>query len=433
MFRENCLVPFWYKSSVLVLIFHFGAIISIMNVKKLQFHFVVVGITDKTNAVVLKRVRFAGENSWFGFPENSQLLSAHDKLVDCKIIKNSIASLKTRGSFRNVLVTVPEETYKLYVDDDGNFVFNDFYLGEVVSVSPNPQSGVDSSSLKVDSMVACLEQLASPREESIKEILKHILLEKFSSKNKNVESWCDRFEKELHRFKLVGRRQIELLKSCLEPGLNNWFIVTQENLAAEADWSLWREELISNFGDSSFRPICSAIGYKYIGGSYVDYAINKEKLLVEVNRNYSKAVILDLIVYGLPAHIVKSLNTNKITTLQSLKKKLKKYEGGEKFSEENSRVKFNFNKDKSNSSSSFHSFDDKKNSTVKNNVNNNSGKRQSFNRKPCSLCTAKGFSGRLHAESVCWYRDKAEMPSKNVNNVEYESSSNLSDEEVQKN
>ncbi len=402
-----------------------------MEVQKLQFHLVVAASADnKTNITLICRVRFTDSSSWFGFPAELQLLSAHGDLVKVPVLKSAVASLKTRGSFRNVNITLPSEIYALYVDPDENFIFGDHVLGEVDVVTRLPSS--ESSSPAIDTMVSCLEKLSSPKEESLKEILRHILLEKFNPKNRNVESWCNRFEKELIRFKLEGRRQIEVLKSCLDPSLNNWFIVTQENLPSHAEWLSWREELVSNFGDSSFRPVCSAIGYKYIGGSYVDYAINKEKLLIEVNRGFTRSVILDLIVYGLPSRIVKSLNKNNITSLQILKEKLKKYEGEEKFF--NDKVKSN--KDKSSSPSSFRRFNNDSTNKSSNNVNSGrksfSNNSNNFNNvKPCSFCAKKGFPNRFHLESNCWFKDKQESQQKTINNVEIDTSS--SEEDIQKN
>lgn len=396
-----------------------------MEPSKLQFHIVVAATSDgKTNVVVIRRVRLADSQTWYGFPPELQILSAHPDLVKVPVIKSAISSLKTRGSLRNVNITLPPDIFNKYVDPDGNFFFNDCVLGEVdIGSGPSSQS---SSAVASDSVIACLERLSAPKEESLKEILRHILLEKFSPKNRNAESWCDRFEKELSRFDLSGRRQIEVLKSCLDPSLNNWFIVTQKNLPVDADWLQWRQELVSNFEDSSFRPLCSAIGYKYIGGSLIDYAINKEKLLIESNRGYSKSVILDLVVYGLPSHIVKSLNKNNITSLQLLKGKLKKYEGEDKIN--NSKVKSN---GKITSPNSFRRFENKNN--VVNNVN--SGKKiysyNNFKVQECSFCAKKGHPGRRHPEANCWFKDKQETPQKSINNLELASSS--SEDELSKN
>ncbi len=393
---------------------------------KFNLYFCLEG-TDKTTFPALKRIKLVGDDTWYCFPEELQRVSTHTNLMKIPVVKNAISSMKTRGNFRNITLTFTEEIKKLYVDDDDNFVCGDYVLGEASVPPANPISGPAESS-RMDSMVACLEKIAAPKQEPIKEILKHLLLEKFSQKNRNVESWCSRFEKESERFQLTGRRQIEVFKSCLDSSLNNWFVVTQENFPLDAEWQLWRSELISNFGDNSFRPICSAIGYRYMGGSYIDYLVNKEKLLIEANNNLPKEVILDLLVYGLPSHIIKVLNKKNITNIKILKDKLKKYEGEDQNSESFNKTKNKFNKQNQKNSSppSFRKFDNKNNFS-----NVSSGKKPTNNsKKPCSICSAKGLE-RVHSESVCWFKDKQIL--KSVNNLEAESSATSSGDEQPKN
>ena len=397
---------------------------------KLQFYCCLVG-ADKTTIPVIQRVRRPDEDIWYGFPEDLQLAAQHTELIKLSTIKNAFTSMKTRGSFRNIMVTLSEELMKSYVDEDGNFVFNNHVLAEVYFTTPIPAPPDPTNGTRFDSMVACLEKIAAPKEESVKEILKHLLIEKFAAKNMNVEAWCSRFEKESQRFNLVGRRQIEVFKSCLDQSLSNWFIVTQQNLAVDAQWNQWRAEMVSTFGDHSFKPVCSAIGFRYLGGSLIDYIVNKEKMLIEANRELPKKVLLDLIVYGLPAHIIRSLNRNTVTSISILKDKLKKHEGGEKGSESSKFKNFSnkSNLPKNSSSSSSQNFDSK---TFSNSSNVNNGKRSTFqtnvnNRKACSICLTKGHE-RFHPEVRCFYKDKP-----TVNKVEVETSSNNSSDEDSKN
>ncbi|XKL64590.1 hypothetical protein PGB90_003298 [Kerria lacca] len=74
----------------------------------------------------------------------------------------------------------------------------------------------------MDELAASRSKVSDPKEESVKEILKHFLIQNFSPKNKNVEAWCEIFEKESARFNLVGQKQIEVLKLCLHhPTMND--------------------------------------------------------------------------------------------------------------------------------------------------------------------------------------------------------------------
>lgn len=246
----------------------------------------------------MKRVCQFEADTWFSFPEEFQKISFHDSLSKLPSFKSAVNSLRARGHFCIVNVSLPAEISKLYLDEDENFVFKDFMLPETrfVSTTPNPESGLTD-------LVSSLNKAVGDKQESLKEILKHFLLEKFSSKNKNVEAWCDQFEKECSRFSLTGLKQIEVLNSCLDVSMADWFSVVQRKAGLDAPWNTWRQELILSFGDSSWKPVRSAFSYKYLNGSYIDYTIRKEKMLLDLDRPLSDIMILDLIVVGLPTHI----------------------------------------------------------------------------------------------------------------------------------
>lgn len=213
---------------------------------------------DKTTYACVRRIRVYGEDTWYLFPEESQKCSSHKSLCDLPSVKVAINSIKTRGQFRNVNVTLPADVMKLYRDEDGNFIFNNFLLSETkISVS----TSTEFSESKLSS---------SFKNESLKETLKHFLLEKFSAKNKNAASWCYLFEKECSRFSLSGSKQIEMFKSCLEPSMSDWFVINQRKLGITADWKSWRADLISTSGDTSWKLIRYVFNFKYINGSYVD-------------------------------------------------------------------------------------------------------------------------------------------------------------------
>lgn len=93
-----------------------------MSGVKYQIFIVVEGI-DKTTATVINRIRLCGDDTWFAFPVEFQKLSYHKNLLELGPLKYAISGLKSRGQYRNVNVTLPTELERLYVDDDGNFIF----------------------------------------------------------------------------------------------------------------------------------------------------------------------------------------------------------------------------------------------------------------------------------------------------------------------
>ncbi len=387
---------------------------------RFQFYFIAEG-QDKTTSVSCKGIRNFGEECWYLFPEEYQKMQFHKALMELSPVKNAVAVLKSRGQFRTVKVTLPDELAKLYRDDDGNFVFKDFLLGEARSGSV-----MQSAESKIDELVSSLARVAEPKEESVKEILKHFLVEKFSPKNKNVEAWCELFEKESLRFRLSGQKQIEVLKSCLDESMGDWFVVNQRRLDNSAVWKDWKAKLVSTFGDSSWKPVRYAYNFKYISGSYIDYAVKKERMLLELDRKLPDLVILDLIVVGLPSHIQNSLNRNSVINIDLLHSKLKKFEADDRISDSSNKFRKNksvFNKVFSNQSKNF----DNSPKNKKTNVNSNNVKSDNWVvKKPCATCSSRGFPDRFHPESSCWFKDRV---GKSVNNVEADSSAACSDEE----
>ncbi|KAK7584084.1 hypothetical protein V9T40_006737 [Parthenolecanium corni] len=396
-----------------------------MTSAKFQFFLLAEG-TDKTTSVVLKRIRSFDNETWFSFPEEYQKLAHHKSLMEIAPIKGATSVLKARGQYRSVNATLTEAVAKQYVDDDGNFVFKEHYLAETRFITTPT-----SSDPKMDELVSSLSKISESKEESVKDIMKHFLIEKFSQKNKNVEAWCDLFEKESKRFNLTGFKQIEVLKSCLDPAMSDWFSVNQRRLDSTAVWKDWKEKLISTFGDNSWKPIRYAYLYKYMSGSYIDYCVKKEKYLLELDRKLPDIVILDLIIVGLPSHVQNSLNKHTVTTIDILHRKLKKFESDVLDSSNKFKSKFNvnnynknFNQSKINSEES-----PKFKSKFFTSSNSSEKKTNNFvNKKACSFCASKGYNDRLHPETACWFKDKSLFPQKSVNNVEAESS--LSEDET---
>lgn len=389
--------------------------------------YLVADATDsigKTTAIMVRRIRVLDGNIWYVFPEELQKISNHSQLAALASVKSAISVLKTRGQFRNVNITLPTEVEKLYVDTDGNFIFNGFFLSESRS---NTSSAV-SSDPAISELVTSLTKLTAEKDESVKEILKHFLVEKFSPKNRNVEAWCKSFEKECVRFALSGPRQIEVFKSCLDLSLADWFAINQKKLSLDADWSIWKSDLVSTFGDVSWKPIRYAYTFKYLNGSYIEYALKKEKMLLDLDRNLSDVVILDLIVVGLPFHVQNSLNRNSVTSLKILHSKLKKFEADDKIFDSSNRSG-GYNSSPPSTKRNF-DFSNKKGRIF----NNSNSERKDFEseRKPYSTCSKRGFPNRSHPELNGWFKNKESLTPKAVNNVELNPAS-LSFSQDQKN
>ncbi|KAF6209764.1 hypothetical protein GE061_015514 [Apolygus lucorum] len=169
-----------------------------MTSKKFQVFIAAEESTDKKTTVVnLKRIRIYDEDVWYHIPEDFQKVSAyHSALAAMGPVKSALNAIKNRGQYRSVKVTVSQVIADTYLDKDENFEFGGVMLEEVVvgteSHPPDP---------KMAELALCLQRFKPP--ESVKDILEHFLVEKFSPKNRNVKAWCELFEKESSRFSLT--------------------------------------------------------------------------------------------------------------------------------------------------------------------------------------------------------------------------------------
>lgn len=355
--------------------------------------------TEKTTVLNLKRIKAADEETWYSFPDEFQNIRNHKWIADFPSIKSAVSSIKSRGQFRNVNVILSSELEKIYKDEAGNFVFNQYMLEEFQS-SPSIQSSEASTGYL--ELVASLNKIAEKKDDSLKEIMNHFLIEKFSTRNKNVEAWVDSFEKEANRFFLKGSKLIEAFRLCLDTSMSDWFLNTQRKLGVETAWNTWKEDLISTFSDLSWKPIRFAYNFRYLHGSYVDFVVKKERMLLDLDHKIPENIKLNLIVLGLPTQIQNSLDRSSVSTVRDLIKKVKKSEG------ENPKPSYNF-EGTSTSEKFSQSAAIAKLSTVK---------------KPCSICEKNGKGTRYHPEKSCWFREKMLGAVKMVNNVEIESDLN---------
>ncbi len=358
-----------------------------------QFYLLAEPAEDpKTTVLRVKRVRLVGSEVWYGFPYELQTPAKHSKLFAAGPMKVAKDAIKTRGQYRAVNVKLTEEMQTLYLDEAGNFVFEGHFLAE-------------SEDLLQSSSLVSIAPAAQPRQESLKDIMQHFLVEKLSSKNSNIVAWADAFEKEINRFKISGAKIIEVFRLCLDESLNDWFLATQRKIGLEANWSSWRADLVQTFGDVSWRPIRYAFNFKFMGGSLVDYVVRKERLLLDLDYEIPDQVKLDLIVLGLPVHIQDSMNRSAVSSLKLLIAKLKKFEV---FSTASGRKAVG----KSEGLEEL-----KKGSTP----NYSFIKKPSVEKKPCQICQKAGKGTKYHAERVCWFREDKEKSKVNlVNNIELE-------------
>ncbi|CAB3234337.1 unnamed protein product [Arctia plantaginis] len=165
-----------------------------MTSLRAKFHFVSDSLDAKTTIVKVLTIQLEGEDTIFQFPKEYQRKEDHPKLFDTSVVKNVVKSMKTRGKFRNIWVSLADELKDQYLDEEGNVCFDGIYLDEA-PVNPNPALPKFSQSEPVEN-------------KSIHSVVKDMILDKFSGKNQNAKDDI-----------LLGLDAIKKFKLCQDENL----------------------------------------------------------------------------------------------------------------------------------------------------------------------------------------------------------------------
>lgn len=272
-----------------------------------------------------------------------------------------------------------DELKKTYMDEERNILFLDEYLDEII----------DEPLEKTDNLQKILEQLIEnthkkDNQQDLKNISEKFILEKFNSKNCNAPQWIKNFEQECHRFNLTkDQTKIEVLRLFLEKSCVDWYSSTATRLTVEATWEEWRNRFLLTFANRGWGAITYAHTYTYKDGSLIDYAMKKERLLLDVNKTIDTTTLIDCIVVGLPGFIRNRIEREGLTDTTDLFNEIRKHES--------SMYKKNY-------------------------ANTKDGKpelrKRTEQKEPCKICNALNKGTRYHPEETCWFkiREKNNTP-----------------------
>lgn len=98
----------------------------------------------------------------------------------------------------------------------------------------------------------------------------------------------------------------------------------------ESQWKVWKDSFCETYADKGWTSIKYSILYKYISGSFLDYALKKERMLLEINRSIDTCTLIDLIMIGLPDFIMNKIDRKKLTVTEDIFNELRGLEYMEK-------------------------------------------------------------------------------------------------------
>uniref|UniRef100_A0ABD2WYG3 Uncharacterized protein n=1 Tax=Trichogramma kaykai TaxID=54128 RepID=A0ABD2WYG3_9HYME len=355
-----------------------------MNNVKFEFHVVASPADPKSNTINITKITLENGES-YSFTEANMNISHHVQLKKTKTFGLWKETIR-RHDRKSLWFMLIKELEDAYFDEAGNVLFKNTFLDKITE-----DQKIEGADLNLKGL---LEQLTiSEKKKSnskdLKDIAEKVLLEKFTSRTLNVKQWMETFEKECTRFEIVqDEMKIELLRLVLDKSCTDWYQATVSKLGQVNKWNEWKRRILDTFADKGWNSWRYAVAFRYKEGMLIDYAIKKEKLLLEVNKSMDQASLIALIVIGLPKVISDKIDKDEVNDSTKLFKEIRKYE--------NFAAKKNYMSAKDNRMEF--------------------KKKISNDKKPCRMCESLNKGERYHAEEKCWFRMRDMGRDKNNNN-----------------
>lgn len=184
------------------------------------------------------------------------------------------------------------------------------------------------------------------------------------------------FEKECTRFKITeDNTKIEVLRLFLEKSCSDWYRATITKLSINNNWNEWKNRFLETFADRGWSTWKYALTFRYKEGSLIDYAIKKERLILEINKNIDQETLVALITTGLPEFIMNKINNEVVKDSTSLFNEIRNYE-----------------------------YMVEKRNNIKSRDSKQEWRRKYEEKKPCKTCENLNKGVRYHPEDKCWFK-----------------------------
>lgn len=329
--------------------------------KRLQFAFKYeASPNDRKTSVVAITSITTEDNKEYVLPEAGRFVSSHNELTKTENYKRVKKSFNQRGQERTIWITCTEEMEKIYFDQDGNIMFNDLYLEQIVE-----SNTVEPKQKKENQL-------------NLKHIAERFMIERFVCKHSNAKQWLETFERECRRFEISeDKTKIEILRLFLDKSCLDWHSATLTTLTMEAEWSEWKGKFLESFADKEWNTGIYAISYKYNEGSLMEYAMRKEKLLLDMDNDIGTKTLVMLIAAGLPEFVRNKIDRENCESSTGLLHEIRKCEHLAS-----------------------------KNSFMKKKEERQDNKKKFEERKPCKNCEKLNKGIRYHPEDSCWFKRK---------------------------
>ena len=404
MFPEHRLLLFGLVSKRVLQI---DFLVALKMVLRVSVH-IVRKIINGTEHICLDTIKMQESEVYFAIPLEFQPRTYHSELFSLSTIQSAEKNLTKQGHYRNLKVSLNEELQPMYVDEDLNFVFQGEYLEEVKVKETEKATPFDNFQ---SILLETLKQIgvAKPSREPycpLTNVEKKFSIAMFDGKQ-HATFWLSDFEEECNRHEIVDdETKIKCMKLFLKDTAEEWYSANSIRLPKN-DWSQWSTSFKRVFSEKSWSKIRYAYSFKFISGSMINYAIKKERMLLEVEKGMTTGSRINLIVLGLPIHIQNKLDRENIEDTDDLMNKLGQYDLAPQTTFQVKQLSRRMPEEASTSYKKL-----------------TQGKLIDTKRKPCTICESLNFPGRFHPQENCRNKNKLTRVNQvNLNQVLGESSS----------
>lgn len=336
---------------------------------------------EKSNIIAITSIRTEDGNS-YTMPEEFMYIGAHEELKKTDIFTKVKTKLRYRHDEVSVWVILTDELRPVYMDEAGNIEFKGYLLDKT------KESEKEKSDL--EKILEKLLEASKEKEEekNVKHIADKFIIEKLSSKDSNAKQWMEIFEKECIRFKITkDNMKIEILRLFLEKSYSDWYRATTTKLSINNNWREWKDRFLESFADKEWSTWKYALAFRYKEGPLIDYAIKKERLILDVNKDIDSKTLIALITTGLPEFIMNRISKEEVQDSTTLFNEIRNYE----------------------------SMVERKN--IKTRDGKQDWKKKYEEKKPCKTCEGLNKGTRYHPEDKCWFKIKEAEKKNNTSSI----------------
>lgn len=223
--------------------------------EKLRLDFAVKPTADRQSNVICITSTATPDGHIFGIPTEYEPAHLHQEITKTPNYTKVRKSLSKRHQIRKIWITLIEDILKIYLDEDRNLQFKNFYLEENSNNSKSIPGG-SNQTLKTLLKKLLEDERTKSETQNLGIIAKDFMIEKFTGKNSNACQWFKDFNKECERFQIDDdKKKTEIFFNFLENSAVDWYNCMLIKLTVDSEWNRWGKLFCETFANKGWSPI----------------------------------------------------------------------------------------------------------------------------------------------------------------------------------